>query len=113
MIERADVFFVDRIVVVFFMCSPGSPFTDNWRLISFTEGCAAFGVFARLQRMRQQFFLVFLILSEISAKVSFQEFRHSGGMPESSPAIHRRVCRRENARPGGTLDQPRTNEFHP
>ena len=34
-------------------------------------------------------------------------------MTESSPAIYRRVCRRERARPGGTLDPPRTNEFHP
>jgi hypothetical protein len=45
------------------------------------------------------------ILKEISAKISFQEFRHSGGMTESSPAIYRRVCRRKRARPGGTLER--------
>jgi hypothetical protein len=49
---------------------------------------------------------------ETAAKVPFQEFRHSGGMTESSPAIHRRVCRQERPRPGGTLDRPLANEFH-
>jgi hypothetical protein len=53
------------------------------------------------------------ILKETYAKVPFQEFRHSGGMTESSPAIHRRVCQRERMRPGGTLDQSCMNKFQP
>ena len=40
---------------------------------------------------------------KIFSKFSFQEFRHSGGMTESSPAIFRRVCRRKRAHPGGDL----------
>ncbi len=53
------------------------------------------------------------ILKEISAKISFQEFRHSVGMTDSSPAIHRRVGWRNGKRPVGTLDWPLTEGFRP
>ncbi len=53
------------------------------------------------------------LVREISAIVSFQEFRHSVGMTDSSPAIYRRVSGRERERFGGTLDCPCTDEFHP
>jgi hypothetical protein len=42
---------------------------------------------------------------ESFSKISFQEFRHSRGMTESSPAIYRQVYQRKRARPEGTLEQ--------